>query len=323
MLTYLVHTSSTTGSSAVRLTRHLRRQEQTTARGPFLGRRGGEHTTLSHTCPLLSSPIPAALRPLRDVPALPGTPPFPLSLLQIVYAGLPDAAGRRHILHAAKARMEGRGQGLQAAVAAAADSPRLSLPVTVASGSTRGDEAMPGKREAAGANTAAAPAPAAAAASIGSTASSTPAIAGECASMPPRCQEGSGTGGGSGGGGDGSSVAIGGGSGGGRWASDVDTEWLSQRTNGYSGADLSSLVRNAAMVALREEGEGQGGGGGEARRCRESGPRGGSGAAGGRTGALVLARRHFETALASTQPSSAPETVAKHERWARQWRVSS
>lgn len=93
---------------------------------------------------------------------------------------------------------------------------------------------------------------------------------------------------------------------------------------------MSSLVRNAAMLALREEGEGQGGGGDEERRRRESGPRiggraagGRSGAAGGRSGTLVLARRHFETALASTQPSSGPETVAKHERWARQWRVSS
>lgn len=36
---------------------------------------------------------------------------------------------------------------------------------------------------------------------------------------------------------------------------------------------------------------------------------------------LVLARRHFETALASTRPSSGPEVVARHESWARQWYV--
>lgn len=110
-----------------------------------------------------------------------------------------------------------------------------------------------------------------------------------------------------------------GGSGGGRWASDVDTTWLSQQTKGYSGADLSSLVRNAAMVALREEEEE----GGQARGYERTVPGGGSntGGSSGR-GVLVLARRHFEAALANTQPSSGPEAVARHETWARQWHVS-
>lgn len=104
------------------------------------------------------------------------------------------------------------------------------------------------------------------------------------------------------------------GGGGGRWARDVDVAWLSQQTKGFSGADLSSLVRNAAMVALREEGEGV------AKVAARQVTAGGS--AGGR-GLLMLARRHFETALASTEPSSGPEAVAKHERWARQWHVAS
>lgn len=118
-----------------------------------------------------------------------------------------------------------------------------------------------------------------------------------------------------GGGGHGSGRNRGGG--GGRWARDVNVAWLSQQTKGYSGADLSSLVRNAAMVALREEGESAAEG---AVRLGSTSAAGGSV---GRSGLLVLARRHFEAALASTEPSSGPEAVAKHERWARQWHVAS
>lgn len=116
--------------------------------------------------------------------------------------------------------------------------------------------------------------------------------------------------------------------GGGRWANDVDLTWLSQETKGYSGADLSSLVRNAAMIALREEGEGRKGGGGRPVGIRDSvNVASANVSAAGRddvctNGVLVLARRHFDTALASTEPSSGPEAVAKHERWARQWHVA-
>lgn len=103
---------------------------------------------------------------------------------------------------------------------------------------------------------------------------------------------------------------------GGSWASDVDAAKLSRQTQGYSGADLASLVRNAAMAALQDH---EGGGAGEGG-CGRSSSGGGSGDGGGSSrGVLVLARRHFETALATTRPSSGSEVVAKHEGWARQW----
>ena len=104
---------------------------------------------------------------------------------------------------------------------------------------------------------------------------------------------------------------------GGRWASDVDTAWLSQQTEGYSGADLSSLVRNAAMASLRAQGD-ESSEGKEGGRCHVSSGSDSDAA----TAYLVLARRHFETALASTRPSSGPEVVARHESWARQWHVA-
>lgn len=114
--------------------------------------------------------------------------------------------------------------------------------------------------------------------------------------------------------------------GGGRWASDVDPEWLAQQTQGYSGADLSSLVRNAAMASLLEEEKGRGGewfhigggtkgGGSSSSNCSSSSSSSSKGVS------LELGRRHFETALMSTEPSSGAEEVAKHETWARQWRV--
>lgn len=89
-----------------------------------------------------------------------------------------------------------------------------------------------------------------------------------------------------------------------------------RETGGYSGADLSSLVRNAALTALQErEDERQGlcvvDGGVGPGETLQSGP--------WRPG--LLARRHFEAALESTKPSSGPGVIAKHEAWARQWRV--
>ncbi|CAM9333019.1 unnamed protein product [Laminaria digitata] len=107
---------------------------------------------------------------------------------------------------------------------------------------------------------------------------------------------------------------------GGRWASDVDMAWLSQQTEGYSGADLSSLVRNAAMASLRAQDDGHGEGKEGSGRRRVSLGASGNGAAA--EAFLVLTRRHFETALASTRPSSGPEVVARHESWARQWHVA-
>lgn len=99
-----------------------------------------------------------------------------------------------------------------------------------------------------------------------------------------------------------------------KWATDVDEAWLLRKTQGYSGADLTSLVRNATMAALRDHEVN--GGGTEWGHC-VSVDRGALSNMG--RGLLVLARRHFETALATTQPSSGVETVASHESWARQW----
>ena len=100
-----------------------------------------------------------------------------------------------------------------------------------------------------------------------------------------------------------------------RWADDVDEAWLSRQTQGYSGADLNSLVRNAAMAALRDQKKAKGG---EEREIPASFCHGASSSS---EVLVMLARRHFEEALASTQPSSGLETVAKHESWARQWHV--
>lgn len=103
--------------------------------------------------------------------------------------------------------------------------------------------------------------------------------------------------------------------GGGRWSSDVDLEWLSQETKDYSGADLSSLVRNAAMAALR---------GRVLFVTRgENGLNGVDGASGADDFELELelTRKNFEAALESTSPSSSAETIARHECWARQWHV--
>lgn len=226
---------------------------------------------------------------------------------QIVYAGLPDDEGREHILRAAKARME----GLRTTGAATPAATQLLSAAVDTNRNHEGDDNLP-PASLPEARASTVPTAAATAAGTPNDASATAGAAAAALdesvekTTPPH-PDTNGTSGGSGGGGDG---------GGGRWARDVDVTWLSQETRGYSGADLSSLVRNAAMVALREEGERAAGGAG-----RPASSAGGE-SVGGR-GVLVLARRHFETALASTEPSSGPEAVAKHERWARQWHVAS
>ncbi|MFD1587578.1 CDC48 family AAA ATPase [Halorientalis brevis] len=63
---------------------------------------------------------------------------------------------------------------------------------------------------------------------------------------------------------------------------DVDLDWLAGRTHGFVGADVGSLVTEAAMVALR--------------RTREE---------------PVVARADFETALAAVDPSAMREYVAE------------
>ncbi|CAM9442051.1 unnamed protein product [Pylaiella littoralis] len=239
---------------------------------------------------------------------------------EIVYAGLPDAEGRQHILQAAKARMEGLRTtgGMVAAEAGAA-----AGAVTESAKFSSGEDAPPEGRKA----ECTTPIVAAAAADSTDASATTTAEGAVVLEEPVKKKtvrpDGSSIGGGGGGGG-GSGRTRGGG---GRWASDVDLTWLSQQTKGYSGADLSSLVRNTAMIALLEEREGSEGGT-TACQVRVSGRNRvdvdirAAGRDGGTDGVLVLARRHFNTALASTEPSSGPEAVARHERWARQWHVT-
>lgn len=258
-----------------------------------------------------------------------------------MYAGLPDAEGRKHILQAAKARMEGlhtrtetsNDEAAAATVAAATDSAQVSPPtddIDRVDNTALLPEAPAGEGGATAAVAASvsfAHAPAARSAAVVTpppASKPAPAPAPEVLEPEERATRKTPVSvGGSiigGGGGGKSGVRVEGGRGGGRWASDVDAAWLSCETKGFSGADLSSLVRNAAMVALREEGET-----GDKRVAAvrpEVGNGSGRRGVGRRARVLVLARRHFETALASTEPSSGPEAVAKHERWARQWHVA-
>ncbi|MEM0051887.1 MAG: CDC48 family AAA ATPase [Sulfolobales archaeon] len=69
-------------------------------------------------------------------------------------------------------------------------------------------------------------------------------------------------------------------------ASDVDLEKLAELTEGYSGADLEALVREAALVALREN-----------------------------LNASVVESRHFITALNTIKPSLTPQMIKFYEEW--------
>jgi transitional endoplasmic reticulum ATPase len=69
-------------------------------------------------------------------------------------------------------------------------------------------------------------------------------------------------------------------------ASDVDLEKLAELTEGYSGADLEALVREAALVALREN-----------------------------LNASVVESRHFITALNIIKPSLTPQMIKFYEEW--------
>jgi transitional endoplasmic reticulum ATPase len=65
-------------------------------------------------------------------------------------------------------------------------------------------------------------------------------------------------------------------------------------TEGYTGADLAALVREAAMIALRED-----------------------------INATVVSRRHFEEAMKKVRPSVTKQMLEYYRRWleeARQMR---
>ncbi|AEM37983.1 AAA family ATPase, CDC48 subfamily [Pyrolobus fumarii 1A] len=69
-------------------------------------------------------------------------------------------------------------------------------------------------------------------------------------------------------------------------ADDVDLEYIASVTEGYSGADLEALVREAALAALRED-----------------------------INATKVHMRHFEEALKRVKPSITPEMVRFYEEW--------
>uniref|UniRef100_A0A7C4JKY5 AAA family ATPase n=2 Tax=Staphylothermus marinus TaxID=2280 RepID=A0A7C4JKY5_STAMA len=69
-------------------------------------------------------------------------------------------------------------------------------------------------------------------------------------------------------------------------AEDVDLEELARRTEGYSGADLEALVREAVMIALRENMD-----------------------------SSVVTMKHFEKALENVKPSITPEIMKFYQEW--------
>ncbi len=69
-------------------------------------------------------------------------------------------------------------------------------------------------------------------------------------------------------------------------AEDVDLEVIAQKTEGYSGADLEALVREAALLALRED-----------------------------KNATKVRMEHFMKALKIVRPSITPEMVRFYEEW--------
>jgi len=69
-------------------------------------------------------------------------------------------------------------------------------------------------------------------------------------------------------------------------AKDVDLEEIARRTEGYSGADLELLVREATFLALREN-----------------------------IDTKEVSMRHFEEALRKVRPSVTPDMLKFYESW--------
>jgi transitional endoplasmic reticulum ATPase len=70
-------------------------------------------------------------------------------------------------------------------------------------------------------------------------------------------------------------------------AEDVDLERIAETTEGYAGSDLALLVREAGMLAMREN-----------------------------VSADKVHMRHFEEALRKVRPSLTPEMLKFYESWA-------
>ena len=79
-------------------------------------------------------------------------------------------------------------------------------------------------------------------------------------------------------------------------SSDVNLEELAKKTEGYTGADIAAVVREAAMLALRET-------------IKERTP-----------SAKPVSTRHFEEALKRIPPSLGPDDVRRYEEMAKKLR---
>lgn len=88
-----------------------------------------------------------------------------------------------------------------------------------------------------------------------------------------------------------------------RESSDIDIDELTDRTDGFSGADIRSLVSEAAMGPLRELALQHGGN-------LQS-------VAAAHVGAVC--KRHFEAALETVAPSVSPHDLTRHLQWNQQF----
>ncbi|ABM80172.1 ATPases of AAA+ class, SpoVK, putative cell division [Hyperthermus butylicus DSM 5456] len=78
-------------------------------------------------------------------------------------------------------------------------------------------------------------------------------------------------------------------------AEDVDLELIAEKTEGYTGADLEAVCREAAMIALRET-------------FKKT----------GKPQAVLVRMEHFEKALQAIPPSLTPEDIRRYERLAKE-----
>ncbi len=81
-------------------------------------------------------------------------------------------------------------------------------------------------------------------------------------------------------------------------ADDVDIDWLAERTEGYSGADIEAICREAGMLAIRETIKP----GMSKEEAREAAKK------------LKISKRHFEEALKKVKPSLTKEDLKKYEK---------
>jgi transitional endoplasmic reticulum ATPase len=78
-------------------------------------------------------------------------------------------------------------------------------------------------------------------------------------------------------------------------ADDVDLKELAKRTEGYTGADIAAVCREAGLAAIREA-------------VKE-----------GKEHIDGVSMKHFEEALKKVKPSLTPEQVKEYEELAKKW----